>query len=59
MQTRIQNEVAQIFYPTRGKVLIWNGFKTVGKQTIKNQYWKNEDINWELHLSGHLKQGGA
>ena len=56
MQTRIQNEVAQIFNPTKGRRLIWNGFKPDG---TKNQYWQNLDIDWELHFLGKLKQGGS
>ena len=56
MQTRIQNAVANIFYPTKGKRLIWNGYKPDG---TKNQYWQNQDIDWALHLSGQLKQGGS
>ena len=48
--------IAGIFGPQqKGKRLVWNGFKPDG---TKNQYWQNQDIDWELHLSGQLKQGG-
>jgi hypothetical protein len=48
--------IADIFGPQqKGKRLIWNGFKPDG---TKNQYWQNQNIDWEKHLSGELKQGG-
>ena len=48
--------IADIFGPQEnGKRLIWNGFKPDG---TKNQYWQNQNIDWEKHLSGELKQGG-
>tara|TARA_Y100000031_G_scaffold100358_1_gene110069 strand:+ start:32 stop:1987 length:1956 start_codon:yes stop_codon:yes gene_type:complete len=52
----VAQRIAGIFGPQqKGKRLIWNGFKPDG---TKNQYWQNQDIDWELHLSGKLKQGG-
>ena len=55
-QNNITKIIAGIFGPQqKGKRLIWNGFKPDG---TKNQYWENKDIDWELHLSGQLKQGG-
>ena len=52
----VAQRIAGIFGPQqKGKRLIWNGFKADG---TKNQYWQNQDIDWELHLSGQLKQGG-
>jgi hypothetical protein len=48
--------IANIFGPQqKGKRLIWNGFKLDG---TKNQYWQNQNIDWEKHLTGELKQGG-
>ena len=48
--------IADIFGPQeKGKRLIWNGFKPDG---TKNQYWQNQNIDWEKHLTGKLKQGG-
>ena len=48
--------IADIFGPQqKGKRLIWNGFKPDG---TKNQYWQNQNIDWEKHLTGELKQGG-
>ena len=48
--------IADIFGPQqKGKRLIWNGFKLDG---TKNQYWQNQNIDWEKHLTGELKQGG-
>ena len=55
-QYNIAQVVAQIFYPQKGKRLVWNGLKPDG---TKNQYWQNQDIDWSLHLAGKLKQGGA
>ena len=39
----------------KGERLIWNGFKPDGK---KKQIWQDLDIDWDLHFSGKLKQGG-
>lgn len=55
-QNKTTEIIAEIFGPQqKGKRLVWNGFKPDG---TKNQYWQNQDIDWELHLSGQLKQGG-
>ena len=55
-QYNVAQVVAQIFYPQKGKRLVWNGLKSDG---TKNQYWQNQDIDWNTHLTGKLKQGGA
>jgi len=53
---QLSQTVENIFYPQKGKRLVWNGFKPDG---TKNQYWQNQDIDWQTHLSGKVKQGGA
>ena len=58
-QTRTQYEINQAiinFFEHRKKErLIWNGFLPNGK---KRQIWELHDIDWDLHYSGKLKQGG-
>jgi hypothetical protein len=48
--------IAEIFKHNTANTLIWNGFKSDGK---KNQYWKKQEIDWEAHIKGTLKQGGS
>jgi len=46
--------IAQLFSPKKNKRLIWAGHHPDGKKNIR---WENLDINWQLHLTGQLKQG--
>ena len=47
---------AEIFGPQqKERRLVWKGFKPDG---TKNQYWQNQNIDWEKHLTGEIKQGG-
>ena len=59
MQTRTQYEINQAiinyFEHRKGERLVWNGFKPDGK---KRQIWQDQDIDWDLHFAGKLKQGG-
>ena len=49
--------IVDLFEHRKGERLIWNGFLPNRK---KNQYWdpQKNDIDWDLHFSGKLKQGG-
>ena len=50
-----KNFIAELISGKKNKRLIWDGYLPNGK---KKQYWENKDIDWELHLTGQLKQGG-
>ena len=50
-----KNFIAELVSGKKNKRLIWDGYLPNGK---KKQYWENKDIDWKLHLSGQLKQGG-
>ena len=50
-----KNFIAELVSGKQNKRLIWEGQLPNGK---KKQYWENKDIDWELHLTGQLKQGG-
>ena len=59
MQTRTQYEINQAIINClehrKGERLVWNGFLPNGK---KRQIWEPQDIDWDLHFTGKLKQGG-
>ena len=52
--------ISEIFKCRTDKTLLWNGFKKDSKgRDIKNQYWINAAVDFELHIKGIKKQGGC
>ena len=52
--------ISEIFKCRTDKTLLWDGFKKDSKgRDIKNQYWINAAVDFELHIKGIKKQGGC
>ena len=52
--------ISEIFKCRTDKTLLWDGFKKDSKgKDIKNQYWINAAVQFELHIKGIKKQGGC
>ena len=51
----VAQRIISLFEHRKGERLVWNGFLPNGR---KRQIWQDQDIDWDLHFSGKLKQGG-
>ena len=52
--------ISEIIKCRTDKTLLWDGFKKDSKgKDIKNQYWIDAAVDFELHIKGIKKQGGC
>ena len=58
--TPAEKIIINILEHQKGERLIWDPIHPYKDDNleIKNQYWQKNDIDWPLHFSGELKQGG-
>ncbi len=58
--TPAEEKIINLLEHQKGERLIWDPHKPYKEDGKKNQYWdpNKNDIDWDLHFSGKLKQGG-